>query len=142
MYDKVLVAIDDSEPAGRALEEAGGIAALSKGSVQVLHVRERVVGRRAGAEWYLSNQEDAQALVDSATARLRDHGVAASGVVLDAPQGRVAQAIWDQTDAFGADLVVVGSQAGRRSAGSSWAASRTTRSTSRMHRYSSSAEGC
>jgi nucleotide-binding universal stress UspA family protein len=67
------------------------------------------VGRRAGAEWYLSNQEDAQALVDSAAARLHDHGVAASGVVMDAPQGRVAEAIWDQADAFGADLVVVGS---------------------------------
>ncbi len=117
MYDKVLVAIDDGEPSSRALEQAGGIAVLSKGSVQVLNVREHVIGRRAGAEFYLSEEEDAKTLVDHGVAQLRDRGVEASGVVVGAPQGRAAEAIWEQAEAMGADLVVLGSH-GRTAIGS------------------------
>ena len=126
MYDKVLVAIDEWEPSSRALEQAGAIATLSKGSVEVFHVREHVVGRRAGAEFSLSNPEDARTLVDHAVAQLRDQGVEASGVMMDAPQGRAADAIWEQAEAIGADLVVLGSH-GRTAMGSILlGASRTT----------------
>lgn len=107
MYDKLLVAIDDSEPASRALEQAGDLATLSKGSVQVVHVREHMVVR--GADWYVTEQEDAQALVDRAAAHLRDRGVAASGVVLHGAQGHMAGVICDQAETSGADLIVLGS---------------------------------
>jgi nucleotide-binding universal stress UspA family protein len=107
MYEKVLVAIDESEHAGRTVEQALALATLSKGSVQVLHVREHLVTR--GADWYVTDEADAKALVDRVVARLRAHGVEASGVVTQAPQGRVADAIWDQAEVFGADLVIVGS---------------------------------
>ena len=107
MYDKVLVAIDESEPATHALEDAAGLAALSKGSVQVVHVREHVTAR--GASWYVTDEEDARALVDGAVTRVRDRGVDASGVVLHGTQGRVADTIWDQAETWGADVVVLGS---------------------------------
>jgi nucleotide-binding universal stress UspA family protein len=114
MYDKLLVAIDESEPAGRALEQAGGLAALSKGSVQVMHVREHMVAR--GADWYLTDEEEAKALVDGAVDRLRGQGIEASGVVTHALHGQVADAIWDQAESQGADLVVLGSH-GRTAVG-------------------------
>ena len=114
MYDKLLVAVDESEHANRTLDQACALAGLSKGTVQVVHVREHVV--RRGASWYLTDEQDAVGLVDRAVARLRHHGVEASGVVLTAPQGRVAGAIWDQAEAFGADLVVIGSH-GRSAVG-------------------------
>lgn len=107
MYDKLLVAIDESEPSQQALGQASGLAALSKGSVQVLHVREHAVVR--GGAWYAMDEQDAQALVDRAVDQLREHGIEASGVVTHAAQGRVAEAILDQADSFGADLVILGS---------------------------------
>ncbi len=107
MYDKLLVAIDDSEPASHALEQAGDLATLSKGSVEVVHVREHIIVR--GADWYVTEEDDARELVDRAAARLRDRGVAASGVVLHGAQGHMADVICDQAETSGADLVVVGS---------------------------------
>lgn len=114
MYDKLLVAIDESEPAGRALEQARGLAALSKGSVHVLHVREHWVTR--GADWYVTDEDEAESLVNPAVAQLRDAGIDASGVVAHALQGQVADAVWDAAESVGADLVVLGSH-GRTAVG-------------------------
>jgi nucleotide-binding universal stress UspA family protein len=114
MYDKLLVAIDESEPAERALEQARGLAVLSKGSVQVLHVREHMVAR--GADWYLTDEDEAERLVDRAVAQLRAAGIDASGIVTHALHGQVADAIWDQAESAKADLVVLGSH-GRTAVG-------------------------
>lgn len=114
MYGKLLVAIDESEPSARAVEQTGALAALSKGSVQVLHVREHVVAR--GVDWYLSEEEEAQQLVDRAVARLRDQTADVSGMVTHAIQGRTAETICDHADAMGADLIILGSH-GRTAVG-------------------------
>jgi nucleotide-binding universal stress UspA family protein len=56
------------------------------------------------------DHEEANELIDGALAALKAKGAKASGVVRDAPSGRVASEIVDEADAFGADLIVVGTR--------------------------------
>ena len=49
MYDKILVAVDQSPVSDRAVLAARDLAELSKGEVWVLHLREFELGGRAGA---------------------------------------------------------------------------------------------
>ena len=48
MYDKILLAVDQSPVSDRAVLAARDLAQLSNGEVWVLHVREFEVGGRAG----------------------------------------------------------------------------------------------
>jgi nucleotide-binding universal stress UspA family protein len=59
MYDRLLVAVDHSETAGRVVNAAREMAALSNGEVWVLHVREKEVVPRAGF-LMLESAEEAQ----------------------------------------------------------------------------------
>ncbi len=70
-----------------------------------MHVREHVAAR--GTSWYVTEEKDAQDLVDDAVDGLRKQGIEASGAVTHATQGRVAETIWDQAEGFGADLVIL-----------------------------------
>ena len=74
MYDKILVAIDHSEISGRALAAARGLAALSKGEIWVLHLREREVIGRMG-QVPAESEAEAELGVDEAVKSLADAGL-------------------------------------------------------------------
>jgi nucleotide-binding universal stress UspA family protein len=108
MLEKILLAVDMSDHARKAVPAAAELARAGGGSVHVLHVRElhypvppTVVG---------DSPEEAQQLVDGVVAELEQAGVGADGVVRQITGGSPAAAILEQARETGAGMVVLGSR--------------------------------
>jgi nucleotide-binding universal stress UspA family protein len=108
MLEKILLAVDMSNHARKAVPAAVELARAGGGSVHVLHVRElyypvppTVVGERP---------EDAQALVDGVVEELKAAGLEADGAVRPSTGGSPAGAILEEAREVGAGLVVLGSR--------------------------------
>jgi nucleotide-binding universal stress UspA family protein len=108
MYERLLVPIDHSESTKHVLAAAKELAAMSKGEVWVMHLREREV-MRGGAIPSESDQE-AIAGVDAAVQMLSDAGITAHGVVDDAIFGHAARYIVEAADKHDVGLIVMGSR--------------------------------
>jgi nucleotide-binding universal stress UspA family protein len=110
MYDKILVAIDQSSVAERVLVAARELAQLSGGEVRVLHLREReILGGRGGVLDYETG-EQARATADRAVAALAQDGIKASGQARNTPFGHAAREIVGEARDFGAAVIVMGSR--------------------------------
>ena len=109
MYEKVLVAIDHSAASDRALAAAKELAALSKGEVWVMHVREREVIPRMGL---VSTEEggEAEDEVKAAVSALTEAGVTAHAEVVDVPFGRAGQEIVELAKQHDVGVIVMGSR--------------------------------
>ncbi|HEY1652777.1 MAG TPA: universal stress protein [Acidimicrobiales bacterium] len=106
MFDRILLALDDS-PAGEvALLFAGALARRTGASVHVLHVNERVV---AGAGTTLRTRDEVSDLVTSAVRQLADIGVPASGSACVAWHRGVPARIVAKAEGEAADAIVLGS---------------------------------
>lgn len=108
MLERILLAVDMSDHARKAVPAAAELAKAGGGTVQVLHVRElhypvppTIVGDRP---------EDAQQLVDGVVAELQQAGVIADGVVRTSTGGSPASAILEQAREVDAGMVVLGSR--------------------------------
>ena len=110
MYDNILLAIDDSEQSGRAVQAAAQLAKLSGGTVTVFHVREHqdVIGK-SGGSFDIEYQEEADALVQKAAAVLEEVGVKSTSRVIHAPLGHVAKEVIKAASEAGSDTIVMGS---------------------------------
>jgi nucleotide-binding universal stress UspA family protein len=108
MYERLLVAVDHSEVAGRALAAARDLAALSKGKVWVLHVREREFGRLGLTP--SEPDEEAQAAVRDGVEALIQAGVEAQGEVREAVFGHAAREIINAGREHDADAIIMGSR--------------------------------
>ncbi len=108
MFEKMLIALDDSDHADKTLQTAAGLAKLASGEVEVLHVRESHFIGRAGA---VPDEEsdEAKKIVDDALKVLNDAGVSATGTLRGALHGRVAREILDEATRTGASVIVMGS---------------------------------
>jgi len=108
MYDRLLLAVDDSDAAERVINAAREMAVLSDGEVWALHVRENEVFGRGGL---FATETAAQALsvVEHAAQELDDAGVKAHYEVRNAIYGRTAHEIVDAARAHDADVIVMGS---------------------------------
>jgi nucleotide-binding universal stress UspA family protein len=108
MLEKILLAVDMSDHARKAIPAAAELAKAGGGSVHVLHVRElhypvppTVVG---------DSPEEAQQLVDGVVEELKQAGVTADGVVRTSTGGSPASVILEQAREVGAGMVVLGSR--------------------------------
>ena len=110
MYKKILVAVDDSEVSGRAVEAAAELAKLSSGTVHLFHVRERqdVIGK-SGGSFDVEYQEEADALVQKAADSLKSTGLTSTSKIVHVPIGHVAQEIVKAAAEANADTIVMGS---------------------------------
>jgi len=110
MYDKILVAVDQSPVAERVLVAAHDLAQLSGGEVRVLHLREReILGGRGGVLDYETGEE-ARATADRAVRELAQDGIKASGEARNTPFGHAAREIIGEARDFGAAVIVMGSR--------------------------------
>lgn len=110
-FSVILLAVDKSEQSDAAVAVAGDLAALSHGTVELVHVREReVVVGKMGGSWELETQEEADALLAKETAMLREAGATVVPHVVRARQEETAQAIVDSADSVAADVIVMGTR--------------------------------
>ena len=107
MYERILVAIDHSPITDRVLAAAKELAAMSKGEVWVLHLREHEISRMGGA---VPDESDSgtTAEVESAVTSLTEAGVAAHGEVRPAVFGRAAREIVDDAKRHDVMVIVMG----------------------------------
>jgi nucleotide-binding universal stress UspA family protein len=106
---KLLVAVDGSEHAAKAVAEAGKLAAALGADVLVIHQRSDEPLDHATAAPSDENVDQAQAIVDSAMAALTVAGASSvSGRVIRGMSGGVPQAIMDIARDENADIIIVG----------------------------------
>ncbi len=110
MYDKILVAVDHSEPSDRALLAARDLALLSKGEVWVLHLREREIATKTGVVLTDETADEASAAVEAAVDKLTAAGVKAHGDVGHTIFGYAARSIVDDAVDRDVDVIVMGSR--------------------------------
>lgn len=109
MFERILLAVDGSEPSRRAMEAAAELAVGNGAEVLVLHVRELDPRGRAGPV-SLEEPGEAADLVNGVVADLRGRGVKASGEAYAAVGGGAAPQIISAAKAFGAGLIVMGTR--------------------------------
>ena len=106
MYRRIIVAVDNSSTDDRLVLTASELAALTGGSVRVLHVDpsdvvyDTVVG--------MEDDTTAHKALDDAVATVRQHGIAADGELVDGLLSDVAGTIADAARRYDADLIVLG----------------------------------
>jgi len=108
MFERIVVAVDDSEVAERVLAATQELATLSGAEVWILHVVEREVSKFAASS--AETTVDARALVDAAAQKLASAGVAAHGEVAHAVYGYAAREIINLALARDAGVIVMGSR--------------------------------
>ena len=106
MYERILVAIDDSEMAEQVLVAAQELATLSSGEVWVFHVREGDPSRHTSPSAHTS--WDAHAMVDAAVDKLVAAGVTAHAEVSFNLYERAAQEIVYSAQAHDVGVIVMG----------------------------------
>ena len=109
MFDKIVVAIDESEHADNILNSVAAIATKFGSDLRVLHVLETGFIGRAGMV-NLEDSDGAHKIVNEAVAFLVEKGLRATGNLRSGLHGRLAIEINDEAHTFGAQLIVVGSR--------------------------------
>jgi nucleotide-binding universal stress UspA family protein len=108
MFKNIVLAVDGSDHAHRAVPIAAQLALLAGGKVTVLHVREH--DRTRGQLWELETEDEANAVVKSAVDEIKKTGAAADGNVIRTAYGKVAEALVDGAVDHNADAIVMGSR--------------------------------
>src|ERR1700682_4862004 len=108
-FERILLATDGSEVSKAAVDATIAIAKSPTAKVRVAHVWNLAVRHRHGL-WDVEVRSEAGKLVDATVERLFRAGGIAGREICRADSQHVAAAIACAAKAFGADLVVVGSQ--------------------------------
>ena len=109
MFKKIVLALDGSEHADKAIPVARELAQESGGKIDVVHVRE-VVGSRAGVRPVLYDEDEVEAKIGAQVADLRGAGIDAELHRFTAIVGGPAHQIAETANGLGADLIVVGTR--------------------------------
>jgi nucleotide-binding universal stress UspA family protein len=110
MYDRILVAVDQSEVSERVLNAALELASLSRGEVWVLHLRERESVGRTGLLTSKESRDEAGEAVTATVEALTKAGIKAHGTVRDTLFGYAAREIVSDAQEHGAEVIVMGSR--------------------------------
>jgi nucleotide-binding universal stress UspA family protein len=108
VFKTIVVALDGSPHAERALSVARDLAKESGGSIEAVHVREIAVVR-GGAQTAHADEPEVERKVRAQVDDLKSGGVSANLHVLSST-GAPAHQIADVADEVGADLIVVGTR--------------------------------
>jgi nucleotide-binding universal stress UspA family protein len=110
VFERILLAVDESDYSRRAVPAAVDIAKKSGGEIVVFHVREHATYSGVPGGWELESKEKAHGLVEGLKREIEAAGVPVKAEVRRRLAGRVPQAILDAADEHEADLVVMGSR--------------------------------
>jgi nucleotide-binding universal stress UspA family protein len=106
-FRKVLVAVQDASQVRPTVELTRRVAAPGMTEAHVLHLNLREV--LGGRRFSLETEPEASYVADAAAFELRMVGIGAYGQVRSALFDHAAQAIVAEAEAWGADLIVLGS---------------------------------
>ena len=106
-FQRICVPVGPDGQEDKTLAAAASFCAATGGR-RVVHVRmwDPAV-RGGGGRFYLETSQEATAVLERALASVWARGVAASGVVVDAPRQRLTRAIAVQARAWRAEVLVV-----------------------------------
>lgn len=107
MFQRLLVAIDDSASTPLTLSYATALARSEGATVEVLHVNQYLVGGRGLT---VLTATEATQLVDNAVGQLRDDGVEARGSTVRATCFNVGRAVAAAASSHDCDVILVGSR--------------------------------
>jgi nucleotide-binding universal stress UspA family protein len=107
VFERIVVAVDESDVAERVLAAAQELATLSGAEVWVLNVAEREVSKFALSPPDIT---DAQALVDKAVQKLANAGITVHGEVAHTVYGYAASEIISLARERDAGVIVMGSR--------------------------------
>ena len=122
MYKRIVVPVDGSETAQKALTTALQMARESNGCVHLVHVVEGLTPMAADPYGAYSGEvievmrQSGRKILDDALALARAEGVQADTQLFDNFGERLAELVVDSATRFNADLLVVGTH-GRRGLG-------------------------
>ena len=114
MFRSIVVGTDGSETAGKAVDAAVRLAGLSGATLEIVSAYEPVGSQRLREEarqvppdlqWMINRRADVDATLQHAAEQARAAGVTAQS---HAREGDPADAILDDAEERGADLIVVG----------------------------------
>ena len=108
MFGTIVVAVDGSGSAGRAVETTAKIAADTKDQVVVCHAV--AVSYSWGTDLPAETTDETQQLVDRYVAQLAAAGVPATGEVRQVPDKGIGDALLDVAKSQQAGLIVVGTR--------------------------------
>jgi nucleotide-binding universal stress UspA family protein len=108
MYERLLVAVDQSEVSDRVIAAAKELASLSKGKVWVLHLREREFGRAERTP--IESDEEAREPVRGGVEALIQAGIDAQGEVRATVFGHAAREIVADAKEHDASVIIMGSR--------------------------------
>jgi nucleotide-binding universal stress UspA family protein len=108
MFDRIVLAVDGSEPSTRAAEAALETAHKFGSDVTIIHVMEHELSWVADIE--LESRTEADDFLDGVVRRFKESGLSARGELRRAPVTLVAQEIIDVATETGAGLVVMGTR--------------------------------
>jgi nucleotide-binding universal stress UspA family protein len=108
MFERIVLAVDGSEPAKRAIPVAADIASKYGSEVIAVHVQEQQLGR--GGPIGYDTTEEAIRVADDAARSMKDVGVSARAEARAAIAGKAAQEIMDVAASEDAGLIVMGSR--------------------------------
>ena len=107
MFNRILLAIDDSPAGPAAVSFAIAMANDSGASVHVVHVNEFLVGGRGHT---VETRLEAAAVLQDAVSEFEAAGVSATGVVITSSCFNVARHVADLAQGERADVIVLGSR--------------------------------
>jgi nucleotide-binding universal stress UspA family protein len=122
MFKTILLALDGSEGARRAVQPAVDLARDADARIIIANVEEQVASN-IGFEPVHADQEAVQSDIRRTSEELSGEGIEASVKTATAPVGGPAHAIHEIAKEEGADLIVVGTRGQSPVKGCSWAAS-------------------
>jgi nucleotide-binding universal stress UspA family protein len=107
MLEKVLLAVDGSEYADKAVAATVDLVKAGAGEILVLHVQEAVAGMTVVPA---ESRQEAHELVDGVVAELTAVGAQVRGEVRSSVYRSTAREVLDAAETFGAGLIVLGSR--------------------------------
>ena len=123
MYQRILVPVDGSPTSNAGLAEAIKLAKLTGARVRVLHVVDEMPFLMSGdgyaamsGDIFTMLKEAGRAVLEQARLMVHAAGIPVEATLFDSLSGRLCDRVAEQVQAWGADVIVLGTH-GRRGVG-------------------------
>lgn len=110
MFEKILLAVDGSDAAGRATGTAAEFAIRFRGEVVVVHAAQLWLSVGDPGSHPTDVAGEARQILDAAVSRLRDGGIEARGELRHDPAHSAAEAILGVAQTERVDAIVMGTR--------------------------------